>query len=86
MIDYNRYINSRAWKLKRLAVLTRDHFRCVKCKRARATQVHHKTYINLGNEPLEDLESLCRPCHQKTTIRHRKSVTRQSNDQMYHLP
>jgi hypothetical protein len=35
-------------------------------------QVHHETYENTGNEPLEDLVGLCRPCHEfisaKTTI------------------
>jgi hypothetical protein len=25
--------------------------------------VHHLTYEYLGDEPLEDLEALCRPCH-----------------------
>jgi predicted HNH restriction endonuclease len=29
----------------------------------RATQVHHKTYKNIFNEPLSDLLAVCASCH-----------------------
>lgn len=58
------YLESDAWKEKRIEVLERDEHRCVQCKKAPATEVHHKTYDdNIGNEPLSDLESLCTSCH-----------------------
>ena len=28
-----------------------------------AEQVHHKSYDNIGREPLEDLQALCKECH-----------------------
>ncbi|MHA2220260.1 MAG: HNH endonuclease [Candidatus Hodarchaeales archaeon] len=52
--------------------MQRASFRCQKCKRQQATQVHHLTYDNLrdkngemGNEPLSDLLAVCASCHRK---------------------
>jgi 5-methylcytosine-specific restriction endonuclease McrA len=46
-------------------VLKRDNWTCVYCG-APATQVHHKRYakVNIGNEPIEWLVSVCNSCHQ----------------------
>jgi len=64
--DYYRevYLKSNEWKRKRFVVLRRDNWRCVHCG-ARATQVHHKKYApkNIGKEPIEWLESVCKSCH-----------------------
>jgi hypothetical protein len=64
--DYYRdvYLKSDEWKRKRYVVLKRDNWRCVRCG-APATQVHHKKYapINIGKEPIEWLESVCKRCH-----------------------
>ena len=58
------YLKSDAWKRKRYVVLKRDNWSCVYCGK-RATQVHHKKYAkhNIGKEPIEWLESVCRSCH-----------------------
>ena len=56
-----KYLESPNWKEKRKRVLDRDGNRCV-CGEP-ATHVHHKTYENLGSEPLSDLIALCRNCH-----------------------
>ena len=58
------YLKSDAWKRKRYVVLKRDNWSCVYCGK-RATQVHHKQYAkhNIGKEPIEWLESVCRSCH-----------------------
>lgn len=64
--NYSKYLNhlqSVYWKNIRLQVLLRDENTCQLCKTALAQDVHHLTYINLGNEKLEDLISYCRPCH-----------------------
>jgi len=60
----NVYLKSDAWKRKRYVVLKRDNWRCVFCG-ARATQVHHKKYAkyNIGKEPIDWLESVCKLCH-----------------------
>lgn len=64
--DYYRkvYLKSDEWKRKRYVVLKRDNWCCVHCG-ARATQVHHKAYAprNIGKEPIELLESVCKSCH-----------------------
>lgn len=68
MQQYNEYLNSPAWKAKRLAVLKRDNYLCQCCLNAYATQVHHKSYqfVDLkGNEPAFDLVAVCVPCHEK---------------------
>ncbi len=66
--DYYRnvYLKSDAWQRKRYVVLRRDNWKCVYCGK-RATQVHHTRYAkyNIGKEPIDWLESVCRPCHEK---------------------
>ena len=63
--DYQRYIQSGAWKAKRRLVLKRSGNMCETCKKRIATQVHHVTYENFGDEPLDDLLALCFLCHAK---------------------
>ena len=53
---YKRYLDSPAWTVKQVAVMDRDGRQCVCGKKA--TQVHHKTYDNMGKEPLEELVAL----------------------------
>ena len=60
---YEKYLKSPAWKVKRDAVIKRDGGQCV-CG-AHATEVHHKTYDNIGKEPLSDLVALCEECHER---------------------
>ena len=57
------YLNSTEWKIKREKVLVRDNNLCQECKNKPAKVVHHKTYENVYNEPLEDLIALCHECH-----------------------
>ncbi len=59
---YDLYVRSEAWAEKRKQVLKRDDNRCVVCN-APAQEVHHKTYENIGKEPLCDLSSVCKSCH-----------------------
>ena len=57
------YIQSPAWQEKRRQVLERDGYCCTRCGSAVNLDVHHLTYSHFGNEPLEDLVTLCRRCH-----------------------
>src|SRR5690606_20125963 len=61
---YNAYLNSPFWQAKRKLILERDNFLCQFCNAAKATQVHHLSYDNLGNECDFELLSVCYPCHQ----------------------
>ncbi|MFG6094325.1 hypothetical protein SPB21_03705 [Leptothoe sp. ISB3NOV94-8A] len=64
---YTAYINSQAWREKRSQVLERDEYRCRICgfsdSDGLSLQVHHSSYENLGNEPLNQLVTLCTDCH-----------------------
>ena len=60
---YEKYRYSPAWQRKRDLVIERDKGKCVWCH-AEGRQVHHKTYANIGQEPLSDLVMLCGRCHE----------------------
>lgn len=62
--DYKKYLASREWALKREAVRKRSGNKCERCGLNPQEAVHHLTYTNVGNEPLEDLQAVCNPCHE----------------------
>ncbi len=61
---YNQYLASTHWQNKRAVVLSRDNYMCRYCEKSKATQVHHLSYANLGNESEFELISVCYSCHQ----------------------
>lgn len=62
--QYREYMRSFAWKEVRKKVLKRDKYACRHCGSLYGDlQVHHVTYIRLGEELLEDLLTLCDACH-----------------------
>lgn len=64
--NYAKYLNhlqSPYWKSIRKLALERDNNICQSCNTAPAEEVHHNTYINLGQEQIEDLISYCSKCH-----------------------
>lgn len=69
---YTAYLNSPQWKAKRVEAL--DHYGriCSKCGGATKLEVHHKHYRNFKDEKLDDLEILCRTCHQEFHRRKRE--------------
>jgi len=63
-LTYRQYIASPVWKAKRQEALAFYGCICNRCKQ-HGTDVHHKTYDRVGGQELmEDLEILCRPCHE----------------------
>lgn len=63
-INKKAYLQSEKWNQLRKAVLKRDHYCCRKCNASGILlDVHHLHYRTLGNESLDDLVTLCRPCH-----------------------
>lgn len=66
---YNSYLSSPKWKAKRAKVIFRDAGVCqatrrgINCGSRFKLEVHHKTYMHFGNEPLCDLVTLCDECH-----------------------
>lgn len=61
---YARYRQSPEWKEKRRLVLTRDHHTCVHCG-GNGWVVHHLNYFHVGEELLEELETVCDCCHKQ---------------------
>lgn len=61
---YSVYLRSEKWRNKRARVLERDNHLCQACLKRPATQVHHKTYEHVFDEPLFDLVSICDVCHE----------------------
>lgn len=64
--EYEQYLSSPEWRHKRDLVLIRDDFVCQGCLASKATEVHHLTYDNRGDELFFQLVSLCCDCHRKT--------------------
>lgn len=62
---YQAYIISPEWAALRRRVLYRDGGLCQGCLIDPATEVHHLSYRNFGNEFAFDLISLCKPCHDR---------------------
>lgn len=63
-IDYHRYLASREWAVRREAVKKRAKGKCERCGLLPLRDVHHLTYAHIGSEPLEDLQGICKPCHE----------------------
>ena len=72
---YDRYIRSPEWRAKADRRLQMDGRRCmagmIGCT-GTATQVHHLTYVHVENEPLFELTSVCRSCHEQLTAMDRE--------------
>jgi 5-methylcytosine-specific restriction endonuclease McrA len=64
-IAYEAYLQSDSWRARREIVFERCGGLCEGCRRQRATQVHHLTYANVGNEFLWELVAVCRECHER---------------------
>lgn len=68
--DYDRYLLTPEWRRKADRRLAFDRWQCQArldgCTKT-ATQAHHLTYKHLREEPLFDIVSICKSCHDRTT-------------------
>jgi 5-methylcytosine-specific restriction endonuclease McrA len=76
---YSQKLQDLRWKARRLEILKRDHFICVRCERRNEMlrrlglrlEVHHIRYLP-GLEPWEYadewLQTLCQQCHEEVTV------------------
>lgn len=82
--DYDRIICTQKWRRMSLQMLA-DHPTCEICHQAAATEVHHITPIQRGNDHAErlqlafdvkNLQAVCHQCHmrQHATIRKNKNI------------
>lgn len=63
-LAYEKYLQTPEWRIRRNRTLSDAGYTCQRCGVQRQLQVHHKTYDRLGAELPEDLEVLCRGCHE----------------------
>lgn len=63
--NYDDYIASATWAVRRVKALDRAGHRCQLCSWPGSLNVHHNTYERLFNEADADLCVLCRRCHKK---------------------
>lgn len=63
--EYNEYLQSPQWQVRRDDVLRRDDYLCRGCLTRRATQAHHLTYDHVGAELLFELVAICDVCHER---------------------
>lgn len=72
-LNYQKYLKSHAWQVKRQQVFNYYGKRCYACKtRVGPIQVHHLTYEHLGRERLDEVRPLCVRCHREVTALHWK--------------
>jgi 5-methylcytosine-specific restriction endonuclease McrA len=65
MGDYEKYLETFEWKVRRLRAIRDAGDKCQRCGRDKGLEAHHLRYTNLGNEPPEDLIVLCTICHMR---------------------
>lgn len=70
-MDYLEYINSPEWEARANNAKRRAGDRCQVCNSPNNLQVHHRTYIRLGQEIPDDLTVLCDTCHELFSSAHR---------------
>jgi hypothetical protein len=61
--EYERYLKTEAWALRRGKVLKRAAGICEGCLERTATQIHHKTYNHIQDEFMFELIAVCDECH-----------------------
>ena len=69
---HREYIKSPVWKEFRKRALSHYGAICNRCGE-HGTDVDHLHYDNWGQEKLEDVQILCRPCHE-SPARERKAL------------
>ena len=62
--EYIEYLKSAEWNERRKMFMEEADWICSECG-AKATQLHHLSYDNLGEEELDiDVVALCKECHE----------------------
>src|SRR5438128_393050 len=78
-LEYRARIASSGWERMRIERIAASYGKCEGCRRylPNELQLHHLHYRTLGNEQPEDLDLLCRKCHERADASRRVDVFRQ---------
>jgi HNH endonuclease len=76
-MNYSEKLKSPQWQKKRLEILQRDNFTCQLCSDTETElQVHHLKYTGEPQDaPNEDLQTLCKHCHESESFVSKSSDT-----------
>lgn len=77
---YHEYLQSPAWRDKRLAALKRAKFKCECCGGTERLQVHHLTYDRVFHEDVNDLVVLCAEHHDMAEKLSREGLIRKDGN------
>ena len=68
--EYKHYLGTDEWMLLRYSALDRDSYACQQCGSPNNLEVHHTSYEGIYemNFKLEQLTTLCEPCHKEEHI------------------
>lgn len=84
-LSYREYMLSPQWAVKRKAVVARAGHTCQRCGRRNCRiEVHHLTYVRLGQERPEDLIAVCMDCHRLLDKQHQTGSGRKVVDRATH--
>ena len=67
--EYNKQLKNKEWASKRLEILERDNYKCIRCGTDDNLEIHHLSYIkgrNAWEYSSGDLITLCHRCHTET--------------------
>lgn len=64
-VGYRKYISSHEWKKKRERAFEKLGKKCGRCGSTVNIEVHHRSYDNLYNESIIDVEIVCNGCHKR---------------------
>ena len=77
---YNTYLKSPEWRSLREVIFKMRGRKCEKCESTEVLHIHHLTYKNVFNEKYEDLQILCKCCHEKEHNKQFSSKNKKSTD------
>jgi len=67
-MNYLSYLKTDAWKEKRKEFLELANYECQECGSTENLQIHHLNYENIGEETEDDVEVLCKECHENKEL------------------
>ncbi len=76
----SEYHDSVYWMAKKVAYNKKHPKICIRCKSSNDITLHHKTYKHLGRESHDDLEYLCRDCHENTHKKLTRNIIQKRKD------
>jgi 5-methylcytosine-specific restriction endonuclease McrA len=82
--EYDKYLETPYWQSFRRSAFAKQRQRLGRNCRERCPKngletkldVHHLTYERLGNEKIEDVQIVCKECHDKIHLRDQKNWNR----------